>query len=332
MDVLSDVLAAVRLTGAVFYDHHFRFPFVGASPPTSVIGERVMPGSEHVIAFHAVLSGSMWCALAGEPESSVLVEAGDVVVLPMGDANIASSARGMHAETDVSRYQRPVDRPLPWVLYHEGEGPERTHAVCGYLGCDARPFNPLLEALPRLFKAEISPASQNWLVEMLRIAAEESELGGVGSETMLARLAEAMFVEVVRKHLARLPGDSPGWLSGLRDRHVGQALRLVHGQPARDWSLEMLAREVGLSRSVFAERFTRRLGLAPMRYVARWRMQLATRLLGAPGMSVAQAGAEVGYESEAAFSRAFKKHVGTSPGAWRTGRHPTKSRAASDVP
>ena len=149
---------------------------------------------------------------------------------------------------------------------------------------------------------------------------------------MLARLAEAMFVEVVRKHLARLPADSIGWLSGLRDRHVGQALRLVHGQPARDWSLDRLAREVGLSRSVFAERFTRYLGLAPMQYVARWRMQLAARLLGAPGVSIAQAGAEVGYEFEAAFSRAFKKHVGASPGAWRTGRRPTKSRAASDDP
>jgi AraC-like DNA-binding protein len=325
MDVLSDVLAAVRLTGAIFFDHHFRFPFAGASPPTSVIGDNVMPGSEHVIAFHAVLSGSVWAALTDDPASSVRLEAGDVVILPMGDANIVGSAPELRAEAGPSRYERPVDRPLPWIFYHEGEGPERAHAICGYLGCDARPFNPLLDALPRLFRAEMSAASQSWLAEVLRVAADESELGGVGSETILARLAEAMFVEVVRKHVTRLPEDARGWLSALRDRHVGQALRLIHGKPARDWSIETLAREVGLSRSVFAERFSHYVGVSPMHYLARWRMQLAARRLASPGVSIAQAGSEVGYESEAAFSRAFKKHVGLPPGAWRSGRSPARA-------
>ena len=323
MDVLSDLLATVRLTGAVFFDHHFRFPFSGASPPMSVIGDKVMPGSEHVIAFHALLSGSLWAALTDDPSSSIRLEAGDVVILPMGDANVLSSSPGLCEAVDPSGYQRPVDRPLPWIVYHQGEGPERAHAVCGYLGCDARPFNPLLEALPRLFRAEMSAASQSWLAEMLRVAAEETELGGAGSETMLARLAEMMFVEVVRKHIASLPADSRGWLSGLRDRHVGHALRLIHSQPARDWSLDALAREVGLSRSVFAERFAHYVGATPIQYLARWRMQLATRRLSTPGVTIAQAGAEAGYESEAAFSRAFKKHVGQPPGAWRTGRRPT---------
>ena len=327
MDVLSDVLSAVRLTGAVFYDHHFRFPFAGASPPMSAIADKVMPGSEHVIAFHALLSGTLWVALTDDPRSSIRLEAGDVVIFPMGDANVVGSSPGLSAEADPSGYQRPVDRPLPWVFHHEGEGPERAHAICGYLGCDARPFNPLLEALPRLFSTEMSAASQSWLAEMLRVAAEESELGGVGSETMLARLAEAMFVEVLRKHIARLPEDSTGWFSGLRDRHVGQALRLLHSQHARDWSLDVLAREVGLSRSVFAERFAHYVGITPIQYLARWRMQLAARRLATPGVSIAQAGAEVGYESEAAFSRAFKRYVGMPPGAWRTGRHPV-TRAA----
>jgi AraC-like DNA-binding protein len=329
MDVLSDVLAAVRLTGAVFYDHHFRFPFAGASPPTSAIAAKVMPGSEHVIAFHALLTGSLWASLTDDPGSAVRLEAGDVVILPMGDANLLGSAPDLTAETDVSRYWRPVDRPLPWVFYHEGEGPVRAHAVCGYLGCDARPFNPLLESLPRLFLAKMSAASQGWLAELMRVAAEESELGGLGSETMLARLAEAMFVEVVRKHVARLPDEAAGWLSGLRDRHIGQALRLVHGQPTRDWSLDSLAREVGLSRSVFAERFAHYVGISPMQYLTRWRMQLAARRLTMPGVSIAQAGAEVGYESEAAFSRAFKKHVGSPPGSWRTGRRSEGDRTSA---
>ncbi len=242
----------------------------------------------------------------------------------MGDANVLGSAPGLCAEADPSRYQRPIDRPLPLTIFHQGEGPESAHAICGYLGCDARPFNPLLEALPRLFQAEMSAASQSWFSEMLRVAVEETELGGAGSETMLARLAEMMFVEVVRKHIASLPADSRGWLSGLRDRHVGHALRLIHGQPAHDWSVETLAGEVGLSRSVFAERFARYVGVAPMQYLARWRMQLAARRLATPGVSVAQAGVEVGYESEAAFNRAFKKHVGMPPGTWRTGRHPAR--------
>jgi AraC-like DNA-binding protein len=325
--VLSDVLSAVRLTGAIFFEHHFRFPFVGASPPMSAIADKVMPGSEHVIQFHALLSGSLWAALADDPGSSVRLEAGDVVILPMGDANTLGSSPGMRAEADPSRYHRPVDRALPWVIYHQGEGPERAHAICGYLGCDARPFNPLLEALPRLFRAEMSAASQGWLAEMLRVAAEESELGGVGSETMLARLAEAMFVEVLRKYIVRLPEDSTGWFAGLRDRHVGHALRLIHSQPTRDWSLDGLSREVGLSRSVFAERFAHYVGTTPIQYLARWRLQLAARRLATPGVSIAQVGAEAGYESEAAFSRAFKKYVGMPPGAWRTGRHPASTAA-----
>jgi AraC-like DNA-binding protein len=329
MDVLSDVLSAVRLTGAIFYDNHFRLPFVGASPATSLIASKVMPEAEHVIGFHALLSGTAWVALADDPASAIRVEAGDVVILPMGDANILSSEPGLSAEADPSLYERPVDQPLPLIYLEEGGGPEHAHAICGYLGCDARPFNPLLETLPRLFRAEMSAASQGWLGEMLRVAAEESELGGAGYETMLARLAEAMFVEVVRKHIARLPEDSTGWLSALRDRHVGQALRLIHGQPARDWSLDALARETGLSRSVFAERFSHYVGVAPMQYLARWRMQLAARRLATPGVSVAQAGAEVGYESEAAFSRAFKRHVGVAPSGWRTGRQGPQAAAAA---
>lgn len=320
MDVLSDVLSAVRLTGAVFFDHHAYVPFVGGSPRSDAIAGKVMPGAGHVIQFHAVLSGSCWIALTEDPGSSAYLGAGDIVVFPMGDANIISSAAGMRAEPKLEIYQAPINRRLPFVFHHDGTGPEQTHFICGYFGCDAWPFNPLLEALPRLFRAQMSTAGHSWLADMLRVAADETELGGAGSETMLAKLAEVMFVEVLRKHVAALPKDSSGWLAGLRDRHIGQAMQLIHGQPACAWTLEALARDVGLSRSVFADRFAHYVGVSPMHYLARWRMQLAARRLEIPGVSVAQAGAEVGYDSEAAFSRAFKKYVGTSPGAWRTGR------------
>ncbi len=331
MDVLSDVLRAVRLTGAIFFDHYVRAPFVGGSPPSAAIAGRVLPGAEHVIQFHAVLAGSCWGVLTDDPGPSTRLDAGDIIIFPMGDANTISSAPGMRAEPNLDMYNRPTDRPLPVVFRHRGAGTEDCHFVCGYFGCDARPFNPLLESLPRLFHAQMSAAGQSWLVNMLRVAAEETELGDAGSETMLAKLAEVMFVEVVRKHIARLPDDSRGWLSALRDRHVGEAMRLIHGQPARQWTLDALAREVGLSRSVFAERFAHYVGLAPMHYLARWRMQLAARRLEVPGLSIAQVAAEVGYESEAAFNRSFKKYVGTPPGAWRKGRVPSSAIEAAPL-
>ena len=203
--------------------------------------------------------------------------------------------------------------------------------MCGYFGCDARPFNPLLEALPRMFRARLSAATQSWLLAMLQVASEESEHGEAGSEAMLAKFAEVMFAEAVRNHVAQLPENSRGWLSALRDGQVGKALQLIHARPARDWTVDSLAREVGLSRSVFADRFVHYVGVSPMQYLGRWRMQLAARRLRDTAVSTAQAGAAVGYELEAAFNRAFKKHLGISPGVWRTGRLSNVAAGAWEV-
>lgn len=320
MDVLSDVLKAVRLTGAIFFERHLHAPWVGESPHSAAIASMVMPDAEHVISFHAILSGSCWAALVGNSDSSRRFSAGDIVLYPMGDANVLSSAPGMRGLPDLEQYCRPKDRPLPIVTRLNNDGADYCHLVCGYFGCDARPFNPLLEALPRMLLSQMSAAGHGWLSSMLHLAAEEAERGRAGSESLLAKVAELMFVEVVRKHIARLPDDSKGWLSGLKHRHVGHALRLIHGQPEKSWTLAELAREVGLSRSVFADRFSHFVGVSPMHYLGRWRMQLAIRRLTIPGISVAQVGEEVGYESEAAFSRAFKRYVGVPPGSWRKGR------------
>jgi AraC-like DNA-binding protein len=323
MDILSDVLRAVRLTGAVFFDNYVQAPFVGGSPHTEKIAGRVMPEAEHVIQFHALLSGSCWAVLTEDPTSGTRLDAGDIVIFPMGDGNVMSSSPGMHAEPNLEMYVRPTDRRLPFVFHHHGAGEEDCHFVCGYLGCDAQPFNPLLESLPRLFRAQMSAASQSWLASLLQVAADESELGGAGSETMLAKLAEVMFVEVIRKHIGSLANDSRGWLSALGDPHISRAMRAIHGQPAQQWTLGSLAHEAGLSRSVFAERFANCVALSPMSYLGRWRMQLAARRLEIPGVSIAQIAAEVGYESEAAFNRSFKKYVGVPPGAWRKTRIPS---------
>lgn len=207
---------------------------------------------------------------------------------------------------------------LPFPLTYGGNGPETARVVCGFLGCDARPFNPRLAALPRLLHVRASPAEPGgWLAQLMQVAVNESRDRRSGGEGVLSRLSELMFIEVVRRYIESLPPQQTGWLAGLRDRHVGQALNCLHGRPAHAWTLDSLAKEVGLSRSSLAERFTHFIGQAPMHYLARWRMQVAAGLLASGSDTVARVAAEVGYDSEAAFNRAFKKLVGTPPAAWR---------------
>ena len=318
MDVLSEVLRAVRLTGAVFFDMEAHSPWVGTTPASAAIAGLVMPEAEHVICFHALTAGSCWAELADGSSPPMPLSAGDIVIIPRGDAHFLTSSPGMRGEPDMAAYREATGRPRPQphVLNQTAGGVEACHFVCGYLGCDLRPFNPLLDALPRLFHARASSASQGWLVNLMHAAVVETEDESAGREIMLAKAAELLFIEVLRKHIGQLPEDSRGWLSGLRDRHVGAALRLIHGRPAQDWTLEALAREVGLSRSAFAERFNIYVGAPPIEYLGRWRMQLAARLLD-QGSSIADVAAQVGYDSEVTFNRVFKRFVGVPPGAWR---------------
>ncbi|MGE0041176.1 MAG: AraC family transcriptional regulator [Vicinamibacterales bacterium] len=197
-------------------------------------------------------------------------------------------------------------------------GPERARILCCFLGCDERPYNPLLDALPPVIHlpAAGTGARAGWLATVMDIAVGEAAAPRAGTENVLARLSELVFVETIRRHIETLPETETGWLAGLRDPLVGRALAALHGAPTEAWTVERLAREAGLSRSVLAERFAALVGRPPMQYLALWRMQLAGRLL-ADGAPVAEAAATVGYESEAAFSRAFKKMVGCAPGLWR---------------
>jgi AraC-like DNA-binding protein len=318
MDVLSQVLRGVRLTGAVFFDMKAHAPWVGTTPNSSVIASMVMPDAERVICFHILVAGDAWAALEDASLPAVRLVPGDVVIVAKGDSHFLSSAPGMRGEPNLAFYRRPVDRalPLPHVLNETAGGPESCHFVCGYLGCDLRPFNPLIESLPPLLAASASNASQAWLSSLLRTAVDETDDNGAGREILLARLAELIFVDVLRKYAGELDGHSRGWFSGLRDRHVGGALKLIHGRPAENWTLDSLSREVGLSRSAFAERFNAYVGSPPIEYLARWRMQLAAKLLD-EGVDIAEAADKVGYASPAAFNRVFKRFVGTAPGAWR---------------
>ncbi len=329
MDVLSDVLSAVRLTGAIYFDIDAGNPWVGESPGTAEIAAAIMPGAEHVIAFHIVLTGGCWAAMADGSLPPVWLDAGDVVVFPTGAPNVLSSSRGERgAPNPLSMYYRPVDDHLPFELIHGGDGPDRTRFVCGFLGCDTRPFNPLLSALPPLLCIPRSSGALG-ITELFAMALAEGKGARAGSETVLAKLSELMFVEVLRRHIEDLPEDARGWLAGLGDSHLGEVLRLLHSRPAEAWTIDSLARAAGMSRSVLASRFSAKMDVSPMQYLARWRMHLAARRLEDPHVSIGQAAADVGYESEAAFNRAFKKFVGVPPGAWRRSGHRRNATATN---
>lgn len=325
MDVLSDVLRAVRLTGAVYFDINAGAPWVAESPPSASICANVMPEFEHVISFHIMLDGWCWAQLADESQPAVRLETGDAVIFVGGEGHYMSSEPGQRSTPDMGMYYRPKDRPLPFLLSELGGDGERSRFVCGYLGCDKRPFNPILSALPRLLHVKASGVGGQLTHNLIRVALQETERPRAGGETILSKLSELMFLQAVRQYIDSLPPESTGWLAALRDRHVGAALSLMHGRPAEPWTLDLLAREVGLSRSVFAERFGQVMGSPAMQYLSNWRLQLAAKLLEQQRLSIAQAAAEVGYESEAAFNRAFKKQVGVPPGAWRRARMPAAS-------
>lgn len=328
-DTLSDLLRAVRLRGAVFYYVEGTSPWVAEAPPAREILPGILPGAEHMIEFHAVVRGACWAAVLGEPP--LRMSEGDLVLFPQGDAHVMSSAPGLRApRSDTSFFFAPRPPQLPFSVSAEhpdvttarldGGGSDRATVVCGFLGLDARPFNPLLAALPRVLHVPGSTlGSDSWVTTFMRAIVAESNQKRPGGEAVLERMSEMLFVEVLRRYIDSLPAGQTGWLAGMRDATVGRALSLLHGSPAEPWTLERLSERAGLSRSALHDRFVHFIGQPPMQYLTRWRMQLATGLLRDGDAKLAEVALHVGYESEAAFSRAFKREVGVAPGAWRRG-------------
>lgn len=327
-DTLSDVLRAVRLSGAVFFTVDGSAPWVTETPAGPEIAPHIMPGAEHVIDYHVLAAGSCWGGLIGEP--AIRLEVGDVIVFPQGDPHVMSSAPGMRGHPSVDTY-RLSGAQLPISISANGGGRERAQLICGFLACDARPFNPLLATLPRVIHVPRLPDDDGVISQFIRLALAESAARRAGGEAVLAHLSELLFVEVVRRHLATLPLDHRGWLAGLRDEQVGRALARLHARPAHPWTLDDLARESGVSRSVLAERFNDFVGVPPMQYLAEWRMQLAAGLLAGTALGLAEIAERVGYGSEAALSRAYKRLVGVAPAVWRQ-RGTTSSCALPPTP
>lgn len=318
-DILSDVLRSVRLSGAIFFEVDAVAPWAAASPPGRLIGDAVMPQAQHVMEYHVLVEGTCWARVTRPDEAPIELAPGSVVAFPHGDTHVLASDPDLNAEPDLSNLdQAQRARSLPFHVDRRDGARGTAHLICGFLGCDAAPFNPLLTSLPRVIHTPDGYTNgDGFLGQLIRAAVREAGTRSAGSAGVLAKLSELIFIEVIRRYAETLPAEAGGWLSGLRDPGVGRAIRLLHAEPARDWTVAELAGESGLSRTVLAERFTNLVGLPPMGYLANWRMQRAAAMLTAGPTSLGRVAAEVGYESEAAFSRAFKRATGASPARWR---------------
>jgi AraC-like DNA-binding protein len=334
MDVLSDVLRVVRLSGAVFFTADFSSPWGIESPIPDMLAAAVMPQAECVVLFHILVEGECEVECQGHPVTTM--QSGDVVVFPRGDQHTMRS-HGAREPTPLASIFSPGEHDEPPQLSYGGGG-RTSRFVCGYLNCDQR-FSPLAEGLPTMLLVRsrddysaieaidtdgihptaVPQGSSTWLGTTLKFTISEARAARPGNAAMLGRLTELMFVEILREYMHRLPADRGGWFAAVNDPCVGKALRLLHTNPVHDWTVDELAREVAMSRSVLAQRFTDLVGEAPMRYLANWRMQLAKQMMREGAGNIQEVATRVGYDSEAAFNRAFKRATGSPPATWRKG-------------
>src|SRR6266480_1087639 len=316
MDALSEVLRVAHLTGGVFLHADFFAPWCMAARVGPEHCAPLLPPSSHLILYHYVVEGDFRIRVEGEDGEDLIVGPGDVVLLPRNDLHLMGSDLSLPPVAGSDIIRPPEDGGL--FSIHHGGGGGRTRMICGFLACASAEDNPVISTLPALLKLNVEQGgAAEWIRSTFQYAAEEVSAGRPGSETVLAKLSELLFIEAVRRYAQALPQGQTGWLAGLRDPHVARALALLHHDITRPWSVDDLSREVGLSRSALADRFINLIGMPPMHYVASWRMQVATQKLRNTSASLAQVADLVGYSSEAAFSRAFKKAFGTAPATWR---------------
>jgi AraC-like DNA-binding protein len=307
------MLRELRLTGGIFLDGEFTAPWCVLSKVEPEDCTQFTSRPCHLIAYHYVISGRLFLNVDGQ--APIPVEGGEIVVLPRNEDHVIGSAPDLKPINAEPLIQSGEDGKLARIIY--GGGGERTHILCGYLGNDM-PHSAIFSMLPSVLKINVAEgASGNWIESSFRFAAQELANTQAHSPPILARLAELLFMEAVRRYLESHPPARGAWTAGMRDTLVGRALGLLHGQISRRWTTESLAKEIGLSRSAFAERFTRIVGEPPMRYITRQRLEQAARQLGESSASIPQIASSFGYESEAAFSRAFKREYGVPPAAWR---------------
>jgi AraC-like DNA-binding protein len=313
MDLLADVLRTVRLTGGVFLDAQLTAPWCVSSKTFADDCGLYVAKPVQIIAYHVVIAGSMLASVEGE--KPVEVVAGEIVLVPRNETHILGSATGIRAVSGRELVQFGADGSLARIVHGGGGAP--THIVCGFLASEEG-FNPLIETLPRLMKLDIRDGtSRDWIEASVRFAAGQLVEGKVAASSVMSRLSELLFVEAVRRYASTLGDEDIGWLKGVSDPHVGRALTLVHREIAAPWTAESLAVEAGMSRSSFVDRFRNLVGMPPIRYLTVWRLRTARLHLRETSQTIGQVAYAVGYQSEEAFSRAFKREFGISPAHWR---------------
>lgn len=327
MDVLSEVLKAVKLDGAVFFYGEFSSPWCAREPDAGTVASYLSTPTKHVIIFHLVTEGRGYVRVE-EDGHAVPLEAGDIVILAQGDTHFMGNGPAVTPLNSAEQLRQILAEGR--IASHCGGGGELTKLICGYLTCDPQLSQVFLAGLPPIVKVNIrdSPSGQ-WLEDTLRYSIDHAEASGPGGAAVVAKLSEVLFVETLRRHIAKLPPAQTGWLAGARDPEVGKALALLHKQPAQPWTIASLAQEVGVSRSVLAERFRHYLADSPIGYLTRWRLQLAAQLLSSTSKSVTEVAGDVGYESDPSFNRAFKREYGLPPAAFRS--HARSSRLSSPI-
>jgi AraC family transcriptional regulator, alkane utilization regulator len=333
VDVLSEVLRVVRLTGAIHFNAEFTQPWSFMTSPPGLLAARLRPGAEAITLFHIATSGSSWVTCGSI--APVRIDAGDVIIFPRGDQHVMTS--------DLDLTPVPISSIMPKVpanqitLVEHGGGGEPARFVCGYLHSDQR-FSPLFDAMPAMICVRLRSGTlvleafaetgrhaepvileqeAQWWQASLAHLISEATTPGQGNRALLARLSELLFMEIARWQLRGISDGRRGWLAGLNDPGIGRVLALLHAEPARAWTVDELAQRAALSRATLAKRFVELVGEAPMQYLAGWRMHLARRLLRESTLSLTEIATRVGYDSEAAFNRAFSRVVGTPPGTWR---------------
>jgi AraC family transcriptional regulator, alkane utilization regulator len=315
MDVLSDVLRTIRLEGALFLNGDMRAPWCVKIPRGADIAQLLRPGARRLAICHLVLQGRCWAQTEGNEPIEVV--AGEAIVVPQGDPHVLGSGL-QHAAIDIDHVVTP-QLPMLDLIRYGGDG-ESTVIVCGWFAYEGDAPNPMMANLPSLFTTSLRRrAAGPWIEQSIGFVLGDAASNAPGSEMVAAKVAEVLFAEVLRGYMEAMPAHNPGWLAGLRDPQVSRCLALMHGEPSRPWTVEGLANEVHVSRSVLAEKFAELVGAPPMQYLTRWRMIVAARMLRSEQANLARVAEGVGYESEAAFNRAFKREYGVSPGQWRQG-------------
>jgi AraC-like DNA-binding protein len=313
MDALSEALNSVRMTGAIFFQAECTEPWGFAVPPLGDVAHVLAPGTERLVSYHLLTEGS---ATARFGEREIAISAGDMVILPHGDAHVVVGGRPARIEQIGGSVARQLSGDIAAVRF--GGGGALTRFVCGYLGCERHADRLFLSGLPQVIQINLrGDPPGRWLEGSILHLVAEAGAGRPGHSVLLAKMAEALFIEALRRYMEELPPEQDGWLAAARDPVVGAAIAAIHRDPGRAWTLDTLAADAGAARSVLTDRFATFLGEGPLAYLARWRLQLADRRLRTSRDTVLQVALGVGYQSEAAFIRAFKREFGQPPGRHR---------------